>query len=196
MEREPMLTEPSDWEGQHSGVASANAGLDIVMPDGGWWGGNLTNAVNNGSVSLDRLNDMVSRQLASYYLLGQDEDFPAVGVYNNLQQHTPINVQGDHANLIREIGSAGTVLVKNVNNTLPLKDPRFLAVYGYDATVKADITTWLNPTRYGGGKDIEVRCVEIITHTMQVMKSTLAGIRSMAHSSLEAGVVAVHLLTL
>ena len=121
------------------------------MPDGGFWAGNLTTAVNNGSVSVDRLNDMVVRQLAAYYLLGQDKDFPEQGSYTNLQKHDPVNVQADHADLIREIGSAGTVLVKNVNNTLPLKDPRFLAVYGYDATVKADITTWLNPSRYGGG---------------------------------------------
>lgn len=28
----------SDWGAQHSGVASANAGLDVVMPDGGYLG--------------------------------------------------------------------------------------------------------------------------------------------------------------
>lgn len=49
----------SDWGAHHSGVASANAGLDMVMPDGGYWGKNLTDAVNNGSVNVDRLNDMV-----------------------------------------------------------------------------------------------------------------------------------------
>lgn len=122
------------------------------MPDGGFWGGNLTTAVNNGSVSLDRLNDMVTRQLSSYYLLNQDKNYPDNGMYTNLELHAPVNVQGDHAALIREIGAAGTVLVKNTNNTLPLKNPKFLAVYGYDATVKADHTVWQNPARYGGGK--------------------------------------------
>lgn len=122
------------------------------MPDGGWWGGNLTNAVNNGSVSIDRLDDMVVRQFAAYYLLGQDQDYPSLGVYSNLQKHIPVNVQGDHADLIREIGAAGTILVKNVNKTLPLKKPKFLAIYGYDATVKADASAWQNPSRYGGGK--------------------------------------------
>ncbi|KAF1346502.1 beta-glucosidase-related glycosidase [Delphinella strobiligena] len=144
----------SDWQGQRSGVASANAGLDLVMPDGGFWGGNLTEAVNNGSVSLSRLDDMVTRQLASYYLLGQDKSYPAVSIYHNLQKHVPVNVQGDHASLIREIGAAGTILVKNVNNTLPLRNPTFLAVYGYDATVKADQTVWSNPLRYGGGYEV------------------------------------------
>ncbi|RDI84318.1 hypothetical protein Vi05172_g5532 [Venturia inaequalis] len=144
----------SDWEAQHSGVASANAGLDLIMPDGGWWGGNLTNAVNNGSVSTDRLDDMVVRQFAAYYLLGQDQDYPAFGVFSSSQKHIPVDVQGDHANLIREIGAAGTILVKNVNKTLPLQNPRFLALYGYDAIVKADATVWENPSRYGGGYEV------------------------------------------
>lgn len=142
----------SDWQGQHSGVASANAGLDIVMPDAGFWGGNLTNAVNNGSVSIDRLNDMVLRQLAAYYVTGQDQSYPPPSIYSNLQKHTPVNVQDDHADLIREIGAAGTVLVKNFNNTLPLKSPTFLTIYGYDATVKA--VPWQNPSRYGGGYEV------------------------------------------
>lgn len=122
------------------------------MPDGGFWGGNLTNAVNNGSVSIERLDDMVVRQFAAYYLVGQDTGYPNLGVYTNLQKHVPIDVQGDHAELIREIGAAGTILVKNVNKTLPLKSPKFLAVYGYDSTVKADASVWQNPSRYGGGK--------------------------------------------
>jgi beta-glucosidase len=142
----------SDWEAQHSGVASANAGLDLIMPDGGFWGGNLTQAVNNGSVSVDRLNDMVTRQLAAFFYVGQGEGYPAAAVHSNLQLQEPVNVQDDHSDLIREIGAAGTVLVKNVNNTLPLKNPRFLSVYGYDATIKA--TPWQNPSRYGGGYEV------------------------------------------
>lgn len=77
-------------------MASANAGLDLIMPDGGWWGGNLTDAVNNGSVSVDRLDDMVVRQFAAYYLLGQDMDYPDLGVYNNLQKHDPVLNERDH----------------------------------------------------------------------------------------------------
>jgi hypothetical protein len=42
-------------------------------------------------------------------------------------------VQSDHAKLIREIGGASTVLLKNVNNVLPLKKPRSVAVIGEDA---------------------------------------------------------------
>ncbi|KAK7989555.1 cytochrome P450 [Apiospora arundinis] len=143
----------SDWGAQHSGVASANAGLDIVMPDAGYWGQNLTNAVNNGSVSAERATDMATRIIAAWYYTNQDNgSFPSPGVYNNLQKHDPIDVQGDHGALIREIGAAGTVLVKNVNGTLPLKKPTFVYVVGYDAQVAS--SPWQNPSRYGGGYEV------------------------------------------
>jgi beta-glucosidase len=103
------------------------------MPDGGYWGDNLTQAVTNGSVTEARLDDMVTRILAAWYHLGQDEGYPGVGVYNYNVQHPIIDVRYDHGALIREIGAAGTVLVKNVDNALPLKNPRFLNVFGYDA---------------------------------------------------------------
>lgn len=142
----------SDWQGQHAGVASANAGLDIVMPDNGFWGQNLTDAVNNGSISVDRINDMATRILASWYYLDQDKDYPEVGVYSNTEKHDPVDVQGDHAELIREIGAAGIVLVKNTNNALPFTNStRFLSIYGYDATIPA--SPWKTSSRYGGGYD-------------------------------------------
>lgn len=51
----------SDWNAQHSGVASALAGLDMVMPTGGFWGDNLTQSVKNGSVPEQRVTDMATR---------------------------------------------------------------------------------------------------------------------------------------
>jgi beta-glucosidase len=139
----------SDWDAQHAGVASANAGLDVVMPVPKFWGDNLTEAVNNGSVSAERLDDMNARLLAAYFYLNQDKDFPDNAVFPYNVQHPIVDVQEDHASLIREIGAAGTVLVKNTNNTLPLRNPRFLNIYGYDAEVKS--TPWNNPSRFGGG---------------------------------------------
>jgi beta-glucosidase len=49
-----------DWNAQHN-LESANAGLDMVMPMGGFWGENLTMAVGNGSVKEDRVTDMATR---------------------------------------------------------------------------------------------------------------------------------------
>ena len=70
----------SDWGAQQSGVASALSGLDMSMPgDGlGWmdgnplWGYRLSEAVLNGSLPLERLNDMVTRTVAAWYQMGQD----------------------------------------------------------------------------------------------------------------------------
>ncbi|KXX78799.1 putative beta-glucosidase M [Madurella mycetomatis] len=139
----------SDWDGQMSGVASANAGLDLVMPNAGFWGDNLTQAVRNGSVSDERVSDMATRILAPWYYLHQENAYPPPAIYSNMEKHLPVDVQEDHAKLIEQIGAAGTVLVKNVNNTLPFKKPKFLCVYGYDAGVKA--SPWQNRDRYGGG---------------------------------------------
>lgn len=51
----------SDWYAQHAGVASANAGLDMAMPDSPFWAGNLSVAATNGSLTAGRLDDMVTR---------------------------------------------------------------------------------------------------------------------------------------
>lgn len=61
----------SDWAAQHTGVASAFAGLDMTMAgdkDLGsgdtYWGGNLTAAVINGTIPQWRLDDMATRIMA------------------------------------------------------------------------------------------------------------------------------------
>ena len=139
----------SDWDAQHSGVASANAGMDVVMPGAGFWGENLNEAVRNGSVAAERLDDMATRVLASWHYTEQDKQFPSRAIFSNTEKHPPVDVQAGHAALIRAIGAAGTVLVKNTNHALPLKKPRFLCIYGYDAVVKG--VPWDNPSRFGGG---------------------------------------------
>ena len=115
-----------------------------------YFGGNLTRAVLNGSVPEWRLNDMATRIMAAYFLVGQDpKTFPATNfnswttdtlgylhnfarkAYGIVNQH--VDVRGDHGNLIREIGAKSTVLLKNENNTLPLVRERSLAIFGSDA---------------------------------------------------------------
>ena len=71
----------SDWLAQRSGVASALAGLDMTMPgDGLYWldgdslfGPHLTRSVLNGSLPIERLDDMATRIVAAWYQLGQDD---------------------------------------------------------------------------------------------------------------------------
>lgn len=147
----------SDWQAQHSGVSSALAGLDMTMPgdtlfDSGrsYWGANLTIAILNGTVPQWRLDDMATRIIAAWYYVGRDntsipinfdswttdtfgyENFYADMGYTLINEH--VDVRQEHGDLIREIGSASTVLLKNLNNTLPLTGKeKFTAVFGDDA---------------------------------------------------------------
>lgn len=132
----------SDWWATHS-TLSINAGLDMTMPGDitqnsgtSYFGTNLVNAVNSGSVSQARITDMATRILAAWYLVGQDSGFPAVNfdAWNSgssFNQH--INVQSTHKNLIRQIDAAGTVLLKNTDAALPLKAPKTIAIVGNGA---------------------------------------------------------------
>ena len=147
----------SDWGAHKSGVAAALAGLDMSMPGDtvfgngiSFWGGNLTGAVINGSVPEWRLDDMATRIIAAWYKVGRDsrakpvnfdswtldtfgyQHFSARQGYGLINEH--VDVRGQHARLICDIAARGTVLLKNVDGALPLKRPRFTAVFGSDAS--------------------------------------------------------------
>ncbi|CRK19664.1 hypothetical protein BN1708_012724 [Verticillium longisporum] len=128
----------SDWDAQHAGTAAALAGLDVAMPvPRDFWGDRLVEAVRNGSVSEARVTDMVVRVLASWYRMGQDEDFPAPGVgmpKDMREPHRIVDARNSSSRQVLLDGAVeGHVLVKNVNRTLPLREPRLLSVFGYSA---------------------------------------------------------------
>ncbi|KAH7309163.1 putative beta-glucosidase [Stachybotrys elegans] len=152
----------SDWFATHSGVASIEAGLDMDMPgyflprafsDSGddylsFFGANVTQAINNGTLEMDRLDDMITRILTPYYALGQDEDFPTIDPSSaklntfvresdyfrdfNLIGPSSRDVRDNHGEIIRKHAAASTVMVKN-EGILPLKAPKRIAVFGNDA---------------------------------------------------------------
>ncbi|RDX56051.1 beta-glucosidase [Lentinus brumalis] len=131
----------SDWWATHSGAPAVNAGLDMTMPgdtaiNSGqtYFGQNLVNAVQSGQVSQARIDDLATRILAAWYLLGQDSGFPAVNFNSwSTSQGQHINVQADHKNVIRTIGAASTVLLKNEGGALPLHALKTIAVIGNGA---------------------------------------------------------------
>ncbi|RDW92620.1 beta-glucosidase-9 [Coleophoma crateriformis] len=130
----------TDWGAQHAGIAGAEAGLDLVMPNSDTWGvsgGNLTIAVNNGSLAESRVTDMATRIIAAWYQMGQDEGFPAAGVGMSSAYTTPKTIVNGRKAASKPFllngALEGHVLVKNVNNALPLKKPQLLSVFGYDA---------------------------------------------------------------
>ncbi|RDW58265.1 putative beta-glucosidase G [Coleophoma crateriformis] len=152
----------SDWGGTHSGMSSVEGGLDMDMggglgaygtklePNYSFFGGNITAGVLNGTLPVSRLDDMVKRIMTPYYLLGQDINYPTIDISMGLLYRAIAgapsswvqgyqfgdpdrDVRADHNATIRAVGAASTVLLKNVNNALPLKAPKSIGVFGNDA---------------------------------------------------------------
>ena len=76
-----------------------------------------------------------SHQIRNYYgrvivltLCAEDD-----AVYDFELGPSNVDVRDDHAKLIRELGAAGTVLLKNTKNALPLQTPKNIGVFGNDA---------------------------------------------------------------
>ncbi|OQE28763.1 hypothetical protein PENSTE_c003G07226 [Penicillium steckii] len=127
----------TDWGAQHAGIAAANAGLDMVMPSSEMWGDNLTIAIKNGSMEASRLDDMATRIIATWYQLKQTEGIPNPGIGMPADITVPhkevIGKSPDSKSVLLQSAVEGHVLVKNTNNALPLKSPKMISVFGYDA---------------------------------------------------------------
>jgi beta-glucosidase len=148
----------TDWFAQIGGVSSALSGNDMAMPGDGsvpligtaYWASDLSTSILNGTVPLERLNDMVTRIVATWYQLGQDKDYPPPNFSANTADakgpcypgalfsptcitNEYIDVQGDHKNIARDVAREGITLLKNVDNVLPLSTNAPLKVFGSDA---------------------------------------------------------------
>jgi beta-glucosidase len=111
----------------------------------------LTAVSNNGSLSTDRVDDMIHRIMTPYFLLHQDIGFPAIDGYSpKLGLYQPPEFEHnftlgpvedvrkeEHRKLICKLGAEGTVMLKNSHATLPLVRPMSIGVFGNDA---ADVT--------------------------------------------------------
>lgn len=176
----------SDWYATGSGVASIEAGLDMDMPGsplmgpesvahmdenpfkGHYFGENVTQAVKNGTVEEERVDDMITRIMTPYYFLGQDQDFPQIdpssAVLNdfsprerwmegfmdwNMGGEESRDVRADHGELIRKHAAASTILLKNEGGALPLKSVNSIAVFGNDAGDVTEGTLNQDPFEYG-----------------------------------------------
>ncbi|PGH31768.1 beta-glucosidase [[Emmonsia] crescens] len=148
----------TDWFAHIGGVSSALAGLDMAMPGDGasplsghsYWAGELSRSVLNGTVPLERLNDMAARIVATWFKLGQDKDFPLpnFSTHTNAQSgllypgaiFSPIgvvnqfvDVQENHNTIARAVARDGITLLKNEDNVLPLSPDASIRVFGTDA---------------------------------------------------------------
>ena len=153
----------SDWLAHRSGVASALAGLDQTMPgDGVHWidgkslfGEQLTIAALNGSIPMERVNDMATRVVAAWYQLGQDKwdsDGPNFSSWtdeetgklhdgsSSSQQKVVVNrfvkAEDDESKKVaRQVAAEGTVLLKNDDSVLPI-DSKLSTIKGSDNPLK------------------------------------------------------------
>lgn len=154
----------SDWLAQISGVASALSGLDMSMPGdvhtipllgNSYWMYEYTRSILNGSIPVDRLNDAVTRILATWFQLGQDQNYPPPNFDTNTQDaegplypgalvsprgivNEFVNVQGNHAEVAKAVARDAITLLKNVNGSLPLSRNATLKVFGTDAEKNPD----------------------------------------------------------
>lgn len=153
----------SDWLAQIGGVSSALSGLDMAQPGDGfvplfgtaYWGYELSRSILNGTVPLERLNDMVTRIVATWYQFGQDKNYPLPNFSTYVSGPTGkcypgaiispqcvtnqyVQVQADHWKVARQISREAITLLKNDGGVLPLKVDASLRVFGSDAQANPD----------------------------------------------------------
>jgi len=135
----------SDWFGSHDTVESIQAGLDVPMPGPSTiYGKRLLRALEEGRVTDEGVDARVATVLRLIERTRADER-PA----SSLEQTVD---DAEERAVVRSGAAAGTVLVRNVGNTLPL-DPRSIrsmAVVGPNASV----------TRTQGGGSSSLQAIE------------------------------------
>jgi len=135
----------SDFFAARSTVGSALAGMDLEMPSAEFFGAPLLAAIQRGEVTESRLDDMLMRRFREMIRHGLFEREPAT---------SPIPA-AQHAAVARRIGAAGTVLLRNHENILPLAAtaPSRIAVLG----------PWASRVALGGGGSSMVNPIRQIT---------------------------------
>ncbi|PXA68743.1 beta-glucosidase family protein [Cryobacterium arcticum] len=117
----------SDWTGVRStNAATASQDLEMPGPDG-FWGAKLVAAVQAGEVAVADIDRKVLRILRLAARVGALAGFDAV-------QPAPVTVE-DGISFAREASAAGSVLLRNVDQTLPLAADALgtVAVIGHNA---------------------------------------------------------------
>ena len=121
----------SDWFAiKDNDIANFNSGEDMNMPgnisDVDWT--LLEQAVADGTVTEERVNDAAKRILAATYKLGQRKNFPSFNFNRNTLTDTT-------KKLNREAAGQSNVLLKNTGNVLPISKEKYskIAIIGNDA---------------------------------------------------------------
>lgn len=108
----------SDYTATHTAVGSVQAGMDLELRDNGPYDDELKQAVLDGKVTMQQLDTMVERRLATAIRFG---------VLDHGDTTAPIDVPGGAA-VARQVAEQGAVLLKNDGRQLPLDGSRLGSV--------------------------------------------------------------------
>jgi beta-glucosidase len=117
----------SDWGAVRSTIKTAEAGMDLEMPNGKYLGKKLLKKIKDGEVDASILDDKVDRILRIMFRMGLFTETPdAYGGYIN----TP-----DKKQLALETAQKSIILLRNQNSFLPLKKANIkkIAIIGPNA---------------------------------------------------------------
>jgi len=106
----------SDWGATWSTVASANAGLDLSMPVGTFFGPALASAVTSGAVSTQTIDGMARSIVTTMFRLGLFDRPPPP---RDSAVSADVSSLADQRVALR-LAEESTVLLKNTSGTLPL----------------------------------------------------------------------------
>ncbi len=118
----------SDWLATKSTAASANGGLDLVMPGpDGPWGEALVRAVRDGEVAESTVDQHLHRLLVladRVGVLGVERDYPT---------GQPAPDSWPRKEQLTRLAATGMTVLTNTNDTLPLAAERTVALIGRHA---------------------------------------------------------------
>ncbi|WP_290060398.1 glycoside hydrolase family 3 C-terminal domain-containing protein [Amycolatopsis solani] len=102
----------SDWGAAHSTVGSANAGMNLEMIDGTWYGERMKQAVLAGQVTERRVDELLLPRFRTMFAFGQFDHPPVLSPLPTAR----------HDAAAKEFAERGMVLLRNEHAQLPLDD--------------------------------------------------------------------------
>ncbi|KAN0112867.1 glycoside hydrolase family 3 protein [Hyaloscypha variabilis] len=140
----------ADVGAQHTGINSANAGMDYGSSSD-WSNDTLGVGLTNGSFTSARLDDMAVRNMTGYFHYNQDQGYPTKAGVTDY-----VDVRANYSTLARAHAANSIALLKNTNNSLSIKEKRSISIFESHAAPRyvganTALTVYdgFGPTMYG-----------------------------------------------